>query len=205
MAVELTIYSRSQCHLCEEMVTALAPYHARYEFELRRVDIDGDLALIERYAARVPVLTRGDTEICHYFLDEEALAQALEPSLRDASLYARIYALVSEIPPGSVATYGQIASLEGHCGPRNVGYAMSALASDRAVPWQRVINSAGRISERRGGGGTHRQRALLEAEGVVFDRRGRVDFARYGWPGPDWEWMERHGFYPAPPPGAAPP
>ncbi len=205
MGLELTMYTRSACHLCEEMLEALEGLRDRYDFDLRCIDIDGDLALIERCGTRVPVRALGDAEICEYFLDEEALARAIEPSLRDAGLYTRIYALVSEIPPGRVATYGQIAALEGHCAPRNVGYAMSALPSDRDVPWQRVINSAGRISERRGGGGTDPQRVLLESEGVVFDRRGRVDFARYAWAGPDWEWMEHHGFYPAPPPGAAEP
>ena len=121
-------------------------------------------------------------------------------NLREASVYTRIYAITGQIPRGRLASYGQIAAIEGRCTARMVGYAMAA-AGARAIPWQRVINSRGTISERRHGGGTSRQRRLLEAEGVVFDRRGRVDFDVYGWSGPDWEWLEVNGFYAAPAPG----
>jgi hypothetical protein len=40
----------------------------------------------------------------------------------------------------------------------------------------------------------------LEAEGVLFDKEGRVDFEQVGWHGPDWEWLELNDFIPAPPP-----
>ena len=120
-------------------------------------------------------------------------------SLRDASVYERIYAIACRIPPGRLATYGQIAAIEGRCTPRMVGYAMAAVG-DRPVPWQRVINSRGTVSERRHGGGSSRQRRLLEDEGVVFDARGRADFRIYGWTGPEWDWIDVHGFYPAPAP-----
>jgi methylated-DNA-protein-cysteine methyltransferase-like protein len=127
---------------------------------------------------------------------------AEDPSgLRNAAPYERIYALVGQIPEGRLASYGQIAALEGHSTPRMVGYALAALDSRRDVPWQRVINSQGTVSERRQGGGTSRQRRALEAEGVVFDSGGRVDFHIYGWAGPDWEWLDAHGYFPAPPPG----
>jgi methylated-DNA-protein-cysteine methyltransferase-like protein len=123
-----------------------------------------------------------------------------EASLREATVYERIYAITRQIPPGRLASYGQIAAIEGRCTPRTVGYAMAA-AGGRQVPWQRVINSRGTVSERRHGGGTSRQRRLLESEGVVFDRAGRVDFAVFGWAGPDWEWLDVNGFFPAAPPG----
>ncbi|MDX1432997.1 MAG: MGMT family protein [Gammaproteobacteria bacterium] len=124
-----------------------------------------------------------------------------ERGLHQASPYERIYAIVRRIPRGRLATYGQIAAIEGRSTPRMVGYALSALdAGHDDVPWQRVINSQGTISERRHGGGTARQRRLLEAEGVIFDRRGRVDFDVYAWGGPDLGWTEANGFYPAPVP-----
>ena len=120
-----------------------------------------------------------------------------ERELRTAGPYERIYALVAQIPPGRVASYGQIAAVDGRVTARMVGYAMAAL--DRGdVPWQRVINGRGTVSQRKGGGGTAPQQWLLQAEGVLFDRRGRVDFDTCGWSGPDWDWLERHGFYPAP-------
>lgn len=123
-----------------------------------------------------------------------------DTNLRDASIYERIYAIASQIPHGRLASYGQIAAIEGRSTARMVGYAMAAVGK-RQVPWQRVINSRGAVSERRQGGGTGRQRRLLESEGVVFGRGDRVDFDIFGWAGPDWEWLDLNGFYPAPPPG----
>ena len=120
-------------------------------------------------------------------------------SLKGAPVYERIYALVRQIPRGQVATYGQVAAIVGGCTARMVGYAMAALPDDD-VPWQRVINRQGRVSPRSSGHGSAFQRQMLEAEGVAFDDEGRVDFDKVGWPGPDWAWLEQHGFYPAPPP-----
>lgn len=117
-----------------------------------------------------------------------------------ARVYQRIYAIIRQIPPGRVATYGQIAAIEGHATARMVGYALASLSKDD-VPWQRVINSAGRVSERGGGGGTSRQRVRLMAEGVCFDRLGRIDFDSFGWDGPDWDWIHDHDMFSVPPPG----
>lgn len=100
---------------------------------------------------------------------------------KPAGAYARIYRVVRRIPRGRVASYGQIAKLAGGCTARMVGYAMASVPSDEDLPWHRVINSRGTISPRAGGDGHLVQRALLEAEGVVFDRKGRVDWDRWGW------------------------
>ena len=124
-------------------------------------------------------------------------------SLRDAGRYPRIYAIVRKIPQGRVATYGQVAAIEGSSTARMVGYALAALSnSDRNVPWQRVLNHAGTVSERSGGGGVTRQRRALESEGVLFDAKGRIDFDGVGWDGPDIDWLEKHGFQTAPRPSA---
>lgn len=95
-------------------------------------------------------------------------------------LYDRIYTLVRRVPPGRVTTYGRIARQVG-CTARTVGFAMAALPAGHDVPWQRVINARGEVSPRRNGDGDLIQRLLLEAEGVRFDARGRVDLVRYGW------------------------
>jgi methylated-DNA-protein-cysteine methyltransferase-like protein len=111
------------------------------------------------------------------------------PDRMDFSI--KVWELVRLIPPGKVATYGQIAGLISPpseeqagsyraFGARWVGGAMVACPDD--VPWQRVINSKGEISLRRDWGYT-RQRELLEAEGVEFDQRGRIDLKRYRWAG----------------------
>lgn len=89
--------------------------------------------------------------------------------------------MVRRIPRGRVATYGQIAKLAGLAGhARQVGYALHALTSATALPWQRVINASGAISLHPMNGGVS-QRILLEKEGVRFDARGRVSLVKFGW------------------------
>jgi methylated-DNA-protein-cysteine methyltransferase-like protein len=95
--------------------------------------------------------------------------------------YSRIYAVVRRIPRGRVATYGQVARLAGLSNAaRQVGYALHALAGTTAVPWHRVINSAGRISLPPGSGGLE-QRFRLLAEGIMVGESGRVSLSRYQW------------------------
>lgn len=74
----LTLYIRQDCHLCEEMRAELEPWRARLGFDLQVIDIAADPALIARYGDKVPVLARGEREICHYFLDESALQNCLK-------------------------------------------------------------------------------------------------------------------------------
>jgi methylated-DNA-protein-cysteine methyltransferase related protein len=95
---------------------------------------------------------------------------------------ARIRAVVRRIPPGRVATYGQVAALAGlPGGARQVGYALAALPDGSDVPWQRVVNARGEVSARAEPGADHFQRHCLEEEGVRFDRHGRIDLARHLW------------------------
>jgi methylated-DNA-protein-cysteine methyltransferase-like protein len=99
------------------------------------------------------------------------------------SFFGQVYELVRRIPPGKVATYGQIARLLGQPrAARTVGWALHSLPENEEVPWQRVINSRGMVSLG-GRQGAAIQRALLEGEGVVFDGQGRVDLEVYGWAG----------------------
>jgi methylated-DNA-protein-cysteine methyltransferase-like protein len=101
------------------------------------------------------------------------------------NFYTAVYRLVAQIPAGKVTTYGQIARWLGHpSAARAVGYALHALPTGSDIPWQRVINAAGRVSSRCDRHYEGIQRALLEAEGVRFDSYGSVDLQRFGWPGP---------------------
>lgn len=97
------------------------------------------------------------------------------------TVYERIYRVIRRIPAGSVATYGQVAKLAGGCSARQVGYALSALEAGTSVPWQRVINSQGKISLRSTGDSHGTQRRLLRKEGIVFRRNGSVDLAAFRW------------------------
>ena len=105
------------------------------------------------------------------------------------AFYEEVWNVVRQIPFGKVATYGQIAKMipapngveiESYTAfaPRWVGGAMANCPDD--VPWQRVINSQGKISER---AGAERQRQLLEQESVEFDAKDRVNLKKYGWDG----------------------
>lgn len=69
MSVELTLISRSYCHLCHDMEVALAPLLAEFGAVLKVVDVDADPLLEARYDELVPVLLHADLELCHYFLD----------------------------------------------------------------------------------------------------------------------------------------
>ncbi len=100
----------------------------------------------------------------------------------ESSRYARIYRIVRKIPRGSVATYGQVARLAGLPGhARQVGYALHALSDGYEVPWHRVVNARGQISVRSQPGDDRLQRHLLESEGIVFDRSGRLALERFQW------------------------
>lgn len=118
-----------------------------------------------------------------------------------------VWRIVRQIPAGRVSTYGQIAGMipprsqddpdsYKRLGPRWVGNALNNLPDtlDDPVPWQRVINSQGKISLGGTTGQTQRQR--LEAEGIGFAANGQVDLATYGWHGPDDTWLEIHDLLP---------
>ncbi|GAA4542221.1 MGMT family protein [Mycobacterium paraffinicum] len=90
----------------------------------------------------------------------------------------RVRALVAAIPPGRVATYGDIADVAGLSSPRIVGWIMRTDSSD--LPWHRVITASGRPAPHL----TTRQLELLRAEGVLATdgrialREVRYDFER---------------------------
>ncbi len=100
------------------------------------------------------------------------------------AIFERVYAWVLQIPPGRVMTYGQISRLlRERLSARAVGWALRACPhDDRRIPWHRVVNAQGGISTDRLL--THApglQQALLEAEGIVFNDRGRLELGRYQW------------------------
>ncbi|MGB0867063.1 MAG: glutaredoxin family protein [Granulosicoccaceae bacterium] len=68
-AALLTVYSRQNCHLCDDLLHKLKAHG----FDANVVDVDSNDALRERYGLAVPVLCQGDTEICRYHLDLASL------------------------------------------------------------------------------------------------------------------------------------
>ena len=104
-------------------------------------------------------------------------------SEKTKSGWSHVYRAVRKIPMGRVSTYGEIAARSGMPrAARQVGWALNALEDGDDVPWHRVINAHGQVSERgeRVFGDLHS--ALLEAEGIEIGVHGRIDLDRYGWP-----------------------
>lgn len=108
--------------------------------------------------------------------------------MRTYKAFPAIYDLVKEIPKGEVASYGMVASLVSGATARIVGFAMAATPEGENIPWHRVINSAGKISDREG---MERQRALLQNEGILFSKSGRISWQDCGWSGPSQAWLDR--------------
>lgn len=73
----LTLYGRAGCHLCEEMKAELAPFRAELGFQLREVDVGWEGELARRYGSLLPLLMRGDQEVCRYHLDPARLRACL--------------------------------------------------------------------------------------------------------------------------------
>ena len=75
--IELTLYGRVYCHLCHDMEKALVALLHELgqgaEFSIELIDVDENEDLEHQFGERVPVLLAGGRELCHYFLDTEAV------------------------------------------------------------------------------------------------------------------------------------
>lgn len=97
------------------------------------------------------------------------------------SFSRRVKELITRIPRGKVATYGQIAAYAGNPrAARQVVWILHSSSGKEKLPWHRVINSKGRISLKPNYG-YEIQRELLRKEGIEFDENDSVDFDRYLW------------------------
>jgi len=109
------------------------------------------------------------------------------------NFYEQVYAVVRLIPAGQVTSYGRIAAMLGSPNAaRAVGYALRALKDTgdmpdyTDIPWQRVVNSQGRISIQNREFGAQLQAELLRGEGVVVGEEFRIDLDRFLWSGLHW-------------------
>jgi methylated-DNA-protein-cysteine methyltransferase-like protein len=86
-----------------------------------------------------------------------------------------VYALVKKIPPGKVATYGQLASALHTKDARRVGHALHANPDGDIVPCHRVVFSDGHVADGYAFGGPKEQLRKLKLEGVSFINDTHVD------------------------------
>lgn len=92
-----------------------------------------------------------------------------------------LYILLSEIPQGHLATYGQLAKMAGYLGAaRAVGRVLKQLPSDTQLPWHRVVAAGGRLSLPQNTAAGDEQRQRLRAEGIIIDK-DRVKLVSYQW------------------------
>ena len=96
-------------------------------------------------------------------------------------LFQNIIEIITEIPQGKVATYGQIATMAGTQNPRLVGFALAGLKENTKVPWFRVINSQGKISFSEDSDAFSIQYSLLRQDGIIFDAKNRINLNQFGW------------------------
>lgn len=99
---------------------------------------------------------------------------------REDSVFEKIYSIVKTIPPGKVATYGQVAMAAGNPHwARVVGYALHINPDPESIPCYRVVNREGRVSQAFAFGGENMQIVLLKREGVKFIDETHVDMLNF--------------------------
>jgi glutaredoxin len=74
----VTVYSKPDCHLCEDAMAALRGLQADLAFELLELDITADDALHRAYFERIPVISLDGEELCEYFVEEQLVRERLE-------------------------------------------------------------------------------------------------------------------------------
>lgn len=99
-----------------------------------------------------------------------------------------IFALIRDVPPGEVASYGMIASLVPGAGPRQTAAALRS--APKGLPWYRIITASGQMADH---SGAEEQRRRLKKEGVTFGKNGAVDWSAHRWRGPSQKWIETSG------------
>lgn len=102
--------------------------------------------------------------------------------MNNAGFFQQVYEVVKQIPPGFVATYGQVARLTGRPrAARYVGYALHSNPAPGIIPCHRVVFKDGSLAPGFAFGGPDEQRRRLEAEGVSFTAAGKVNMKLCSW------------------------
>lgn len=98
----------------------------------------------------------------------------------NSAMKNKVYEILKIVPAGKVTTYGRIAICLGNKNlARVVGNILHQNPDPASFPCHRVVNSKGRVAENFAFGGAAAQRMLLEQEGIVFEKDGRIDLKKY--------------------------
>jgi methylated-DNA-protein-cysteine methyltransferase related protein len=94
----------------------------------------------------------------------------------------KVIKAIRRIPKGQVATYSQIAKMAGkEHAARAVSWILHSSSKAHKLPWQRVLNSKGKISFRRDSKHYNLQKNLLIKEGVCFSQSDTIKMSIYQW------------------------
>jgi len=74
----ITVYSKPDCHLCDDAMEVLRRLQGELGFELAELDISADEQLHRAYFERIPVVLLDGEELCEYFVQEGAVRERLE-------------------------------------------------------------------------------------------------------------------------------
>ena len=73
--IQLSVYIRPGCHLCDDLLSQLMQLQSEYCFDFYTINVDSNPQLVEQYGTMIPVVTHGNEALCHYFLDQAAIVQ----------------------------------------------------------------------------------------------------------------------------------
>ena len=76
--IQIDMYSRPNCHLCDEAKDTIERVRRRYPFSFRLVNIEGDSALESAYGAEIPVIFINGNKVFKYHVDEAALEKKVK-------------------------------------------------------------------------------------------------------------------------------
>ncbi|MGE0764562.1 MAG: MGMT family protein [Bdellovibrionales bacterium] len=94
----------------------------------------------------------------------------------------KVMKVIRQIPRGKVATYKQVAGLSGKPGAsRAVAWILNSCSEKYKLPWQRVINSQGKIAFKPLTQNFIMQKKLLQREGVSFINEAEINMAKFQW------------------------
>lgn len=79
----ITVYSRPDCHLCENAIAELRPLAADAATTIQEIDIDQDDALLLAHLERIPVVLVDGVEVCTLFVEQAAVRSALARTVID--------------------------------------------------------------------------------------------------------------------------
>ncbi len=75
--IKVAIYSKSDCHLCDEAKSVLLAAQRKFFFDLVEVDITTDKILFEEYKEQIPVIFMNDRKVFKFRINEKELYKQL--------------------------------------------------------------------------------------------------------------------------------